>query len=89
MSAIPTAGAGNKLMLVFADNIAYTYVAKPEVMQEIRETFTEKTGREFDFSVREAASGPVMQQDYFDLRKILGVEVEVDDRPEGDYWDEV
>ena len=89
MSATPTAGAGNKLMLVFADNIAYTYVAKPEVMQEIRETFTEKTGREFDFSIREAASELAMQQDYFDLRKILGVEVEVDDRPAGDYWDEV
>ena len=87
--AILTPGDGNKLTLVFEDDFAYTYVAKEGRLQEIRETFVQKTGRDIDFSIRRMQAGQTAQRDYIDLRGILGMEVEIDDRPSADYWDEV
>ena len=75
-----TLGDDGKLVLVFTDEIAYTYLANEEHRQELANRISEKIGKEVAVRVIQQAPGHSFEQNYIDLTKIIhNIDIEIEE----------
>ena len=78
-SAHLSLGGENKLMLVFDDDMAYTYIGEGTHKQEIEELISRQIGRTIELQIRENESGRPFEESYVDLEKIVHMDIEIED----------
>ena len=72
-------GGENKLMLVFDDDMAYTYVSEEHHKIEMTEMISRRVGKEIEVIVQENNSGRPFEESYPDLEEIVHMEIEVEE----------
>ena len=79
-SANLTLGDDGKLVLVFEDEIAYTYLSNEAHRQELADNISEKIGKEISVRVVKQAPGRSFEQNYIDLTKIIhNIDIEIEE----------
>jgi len=78
-SAHLSLGGDNKLMLVFDDDMAYTYITEGTRVQEITDSISRRIGKEVELQFEENVSAAPFEENYIDLEKIIHMEIEVED----------
>ena len=75
-----TLGDDGKLVLVFADEIAYTYLSNEAHRQDLADRISEKIGKEVAVRVVKQAPGRSFEQNYIDLTKIIhNIDIEIEE----------
>ena len=72
-------GGENKLMLVFDDDLAYTYVSEERRRTEITERISNRIGKEIEVVMQSNDSGRPFEENYIDLEQIVHMDIEVED----------
>lgn len=72
-------GGENKLMLVFDDDLAYTYVSEETHKAELVQTIRNRIQKEIDISICENENKRPFEQQYVDLEKIINMEIEIEE----------
>ena len=72
-------GGENKLMLVFDDDLAYTYVSEERRRTEITERISSRIGKEIEVVMQSNDSGRPFEENYIDLEQIVHMDIEVED----------
>ncbi|MCD7982430.1 MAG: DNA polymerase III subunit gamma/tau [Clostridiales bacterium] len=72
-------GGENKLMLVFDDDMAYTYITEDRHRQEITEAISMRIGKEVELLIEKNAGAAPFEENYIDLEKIIHMEIEIED----------
>ena len=72
-------GGENKLMLVFDDDLAYTYVSEERRRMEITERISNRVGKEIEVVMQSNDSGRPFEENYIDLEQIVHMDIEVED----------
>lgn len=72
-------GGDNKLMLVFDDDMAYTYINEGTHKQEIEKLISDRIGKEIELVIRQNESGRPFEENYVDLEKIVHMDIEIED----------
>ncbi len=72
-------GEGNKLILVFDDDLAYTYVTEEHHRQEMTEMISRRAGKEIDIIIQENESSRPFEENYIDLEQIVHMDIEIED----------
>lgn len=78
-SAHLSLGGENKLMLVFDDDLAYTYVSEERRRTEITERISNRIGKEIEVVMQSNDSGRPFEENYIDLEQIVHMDIEVED----------
>ena len=78
-SAHLSLGGENKLMLVFDDDLAYTYVTEERRRTEITERISNRIGKEIEVVMQSNDSGRPFEENYIDLEQIVHMDIEVED----------
>ncbi len=78
-SAHLSLGEGNKLVLVFDDDLAYTYVSEEHHKQEMTDMISRRMGKEIELIVRENDSNRPFEENYIDLEQIVHMDIEIED----------
>lgn len=69
----------NKLMLVFDDDMAYTYVSGDSNRKAVSEAISRSIGKEVELLIKENQSGRAFEDNYVDLTKVIHMDVEEED----------
>lgn len=78
----------NVLMLVFEDEIAFGFVNTEEHLQMLRDAIRGKIGKEIELQVKQSESPAPAEDTFIDLRKVINMDIELDDDEEEDgAWD--
>jgi DNA polymerase-3 subunit gamma/tau len=72
-------GEGNKLILVFDDDLAYTYVSEENRRRLIEDTISHRIGKEIELIIQENDSGRPFEETYVDLEKIVHMDIEIEE----------
>ncbi len=72
-------GGENKLLLVFDDQMAYTFVSEGNRRQEIETAISGRIGREVEIDLRQNETGQSAQESFPDLQKLVNMEIEIED----------
>ena len=72
-------GGENKLMLVFDDDLAYTYVSEECRRAEITERISNRIGKEIEVVMQSNDSGCPFEENYIDLEQIVHMDIEVEE----------
>lgn len=72
-------GGDNKLLLVFDDDMAYTYVAAGTHKQEITDMISKRIGKEIDLIIQENDTNRPFDENYIDLEKIVHMDIEIEE----------
>ncbi len=72
-------GGDNKLMLVFDDDMAYTYISEGAHKQEIESMISSQIGKEVELLIRQNDTGRPFEENYVDLEKIVHMDIEIED----------
>lgn len=72
-------GESNKLVLVFDDDLAYTYVTEEHHRQEMTEMISRRVGKEIDIIIQENESDRPFEENYIDLEQIVHMDIEIED----------
>ena len=72
-------GGENKLMLVFDDDLAYTYVSEERRRAELVELISRRLGKEIEVVMQSNDSGRPFEENYVDLEQIVHMDIEVED----------
>lgn len=72
-------GGDNKLLLVFDDNMAYTYVAEMSHKQEITDMISRRIGKEIELMIQEDDSNRPFEENYIDLEKIVHMDIDIEE----------
>ena len=72
-------GGENKLMLVFDDDLAYTYVSEERRRMEITERISNRVGKAIEVVMQSNDSGRPFEENYIDLEQIVHMDIEVED----------
>ena len=72
-------GGDNKLMLVFDDDLAYTYVSEEHHKKEMADMISRRMGKEVDIVIQENDTGHPFEESYVDLEKIIHMDIEIED----------
>lgn len=72
-------GESNKLILVFDDDLAYTYVTEERHRQEMTETISRRAGKEIELIIQENESNRPFEENYIDLEQIVHMDIEIED----------
>ena len=72
-------GGDNKLLLVFDDDMAYTYIVEGAHKQEIEKMISDQIGREIELQIQQNESGRPFEENYIDLEKIVHMDIEIED----------
>ena len=78
-SAHLSLGGENKLMLVFDDDLAYTYVTEERRRTEITERISNRIGKEIEVVMQSNDSGRPFEENYIDLEQIVHMDIVVED----------
>ena len=66
-------------MLVFDDDMAYTYISEGTHKQEIENLISGRIGKEIELLIRQNESGRPFEENYVDLEKIVHMDIEIED----------
>lgn len=72
-------GGENKLMLVFDDDLAYTYITDEEHRKEMTEMISRRIGKEIEIMIQENESNRPFEETYPDLEQIIHMDIEIED----------
>lgn len=72
-------GGENKLMLVFDDDLAYTYVSEERRRTELVELISRRLGKEIEVVMQSNDSGRPFEENYVDLEQIVHMDIEVEE----------
>ncbi|MCD7865321.1 MAG: DNA polymerase III subunit gamma/tau [Clostridiales bacterium] len=72
-------GGENKLMLVFDDDMAYTYVTEGTRVQEITDCISRRIGKAVELQIEENVNTAPFEENYIDLEKIIHMEIDIED----------
>ncbi|MCD8132743.1 MAG: DNA polymerase III subunit gamma/tau [Clostridiales bacterium] len=72
-------GGDNKLMLVFDDDMAYTYVTEGTRVQEITDCISRRIGKEVELQFEKNVSAAPFDENYIDLEKIIHMEIDIEE----------
>lgn len=72
-------GGENKLMLVFDDDLAYTYVAEEHHRQEMTDIISRRVGKQIEIILQENESSRPFEENYVDLEKIVHMDIEIEE----------
>ena len=72
-------GGENKLMLVFDDDLAYTYVSEERRRTEITEIISRRIGKEIEVVMQSNDSGRPFEENYVDLEQIIHMDIDVEE----------
>lgn len=78
-SAHLSLGEDSKLILLFDDDLAYTYVTEEHHRQEMTEMISRRAGKEIDIIIQETESGRPFEENYVDLEQIVHMDIEIED----------
>ncbi|MCC8028429.1 MAG: DNA polymerase III subunit gamma/tau [Lachnospiraceae bacterium] len=78
-SAHLSLGGDNKLMLVFDNDMAYTYVTEAGRRQEITDCISRRIGKEVELLFEKNAGEAPFEENYIDLEKVIHMEIEIED----------
>ncbi len=72
-------GGENKLMLVFDDDMAYTYITDDRHRREITDAISNRIGKEIELQIEKNAGTAPFEESYIDLEKFIYMEIETED----------
>lgn len=72
-------GGDNKLLLVFDDDMAYTYITEGSHKQEISDMISKRVGKEIELVIQENESSRPFEENYIDLEKIVHMDIEIEE----------
>lgn len=72
-------GGENKLMLVFDDEMAYTYVSEEHHKQEMTDMISRRVGKQVEIILQENESGRPFEENYVDLEQIVHMDIEIEE----------
>lgn len=75
-----TLGDDGKLVLVFDDEIAYTYLSNDKHREELTANLSEQMGKEFSVRIVKQAPGRSFEKNYIDLKKVIhNIDIEIEE----------
>ena len=72
-------GGENKLMLVFDDDLAYTYITEEAHRREVTEVISQRIGKEIEVMIQENESNRPFEENYPDLEQIIHMDIDIED----------
>lgn len=77
--ARPSAGEGNRLLIVLPDELSASAVATPEHKEEIQSLIEQKIGKKVEIDVRQMEAGRRFEDNFVDLENLINMEITVED----------